>query len=94
MIARKLVVKGKVQGVFYRASAREKAEGLGLFGWVKNRADGAVEIWVEGEDRFVQEMTEWCRLGPARARVEEVEIKVVEPEGYLDFKVIRELGIN
>jgi len=89
MIARQIIVKGKVQGVFYRAAAREKADVLGLFGWVKNRADGTVEIWVEGEDRFVQEMTEWCRQGPARARVEEVEIKVVEPADYLDFKVIR-----
>lgn len=89
MIAREIIVKGKVQGVFYRASAREKAEELGLFGWVKNRADGTVEIWLEGEDRIVQEMTEWCRQGPARARVEEVEIKVVEPADYLDFKVIR-----
>ena len=85
MIAREIIVKGKVQGVFYRASAKEKAEALGLFGWVKNRADGSVEIWVEGEDRMVQEMTEWCWQGPARARVEEVEVKVVEPGGLFGF---------
>ena len=89
MIAREIIVKGTVQGVFYRASAREKAEVLGLFGWVKNRADGAVEIWVEGEDRMVQEMTEWCWRGPARARVDDVAVKAVDPAGYLDFKVIR-----
>jgi acylphosphatase len=89
MIAREIIVKGKVQGVFYRASAREKADELGLFGWVRNRADGAVEIWVEGEDRMVQEMAEWCRQGPPRAMVEGIEIKVVELAGYMDFKVIR-----
>ncbi len=89
MIARAIIVKGKVQGVFYRASAREKADELGLFGWVKNRADGSVEVWVEGEEKIVLAMTEWCRQGPERARVEEVEIKVVEPADYLDFKVIR-----
>ncbi len=89
MIAREIIVKGKVQGVFYRASAREKADDLGLYGWVKNRADGSVEIWVEGEEQIVLEMTEWCRQGPARARVLEVDVKAVDPAGYLDFKVIR-----
>jgi len=89
MIAREIIVKGKVQGVFYRASAKEKADELGLFGWVKNSTNGAVEIWVEGEDRFVLEMAEWCRQGPARARGDDVEVKAVDPEGYLDFKVIR-----
>jgi acylphosphatase len=89
MIAREIIVKGKVQGVFYRASAKEKADELGLFGWVKNSTNGAVEIWVEGEDRFVLEMAEWCWQGPARARVDDVDVKVVDPAGYLDFKVIR-----
>ena len=89
MIAREIIVKGKVQGVFYRASAREKADDLGLYGWVKNRADGSVEICVEGEYRMVQEMTEWCWQGPARARVEAVDVKEVDPAGYLDFKINR-----
>jgi acylphosphatase len=89
MIAREIIIKGKVQGVFYRASAKEKADELGLNGWVKNRAEGSVEIWVEGADRYVLEMTEWCWQGPARARVDEVDVKVVEPDGYLEFKVIR-----
>ena len=89
MIAREIIVKGKVQGVFYRASAKEKADELGLNGWVKNRADGAVEIWVEGGDKLVLEMTEWCWRGPARARVDDVAVKAVDPAGYLDFKVIR-----
>ena len=78
-----------VQGVFYRASAKEKADELGLFGWVRNRNDGYVDIWVEGEDSLVQVMTEWCWQGPARARVDQVDVKAVDPEGYLDFKVIR-----
>ena len=89
MIAREIIVKGTVQGVFYRASAKEKADELGLLGWVNNRADGTVQIWVQGEDKLVLEMTEWCWQGPARARVEEVDVKVVEPADYLDFKVIR-----
>jgi len=89
MIAREIIVKGKVQGVFYRASAREKADEFGLYGWVKNRADGAVEIWVEGEEQIVLEMTEWCWQGPARARVVTVDVKAVDPAGFLDFKVIR-----
>jgi acylphosphatase len=89
MIAREIIVKGKVQGVFYRAWAKEKADELGLNGWVKNRADGSVEIWVEGEDIFVLEMADWCRKGPARARVDDVDVKAIDPAGYLDFKVIR-----
>jgi acylphosphatase len=89
MIAREIIVKGKVQGVFYRASAKENADLLGLKGWVKNQADGSVEIWVEGEDSSVLEMTEWCWQGPARAMVVYVDVKAVEPAGYFDFKVIR-----
>jgi acylphosphatase len=63
-------VTGRVQGVFFRASARQVGEGLGLQGWVRNRGDGAVEGHLQGDDTTVQAMLDWCREGPPHAAVE------------------------
>jgi len=68
-----VVVRGRVQGVFYRASTQEKAIELGLTGWVKNRADGAVEVVAEGDREELNELVEWCRVGPKHAYVTDVE---------------------
>lgn len=69
-----VVIRGRVQGVFYRQSTREMAVGLGLTGWVRNQPDGSVAAVFEGERRTVQEAIDWCRQGPPAARVSDVEI--------------------
>ncbi|MBR9860684.1 acylphosphatase [bacterium] len=75
MISRKLTISGKVQGVYYRASAVQKAKMLGLEGYVKNEEDGSVSLGMKGEEAAVKEMTSWCKKGPALARVKEVKIE-------------------
>jgi acylphosphatase len=66
-------VSGEVQGVFFRDSARRRAEELGLSGWVRNLPDGRVEALFEGPSREVREMVRWCEGGPPHARVESVD---------------------
>lgn len=69
-----IFVSGKVQGVFFRSGARDKALELALTGWVRNLADGRVEAVFEGEEEGIEKIVEWCRKGPAYARVEDVEV--------------------
>jgi acylphosphatase len=76
----KVVVSGKVQGVFFRDSTREKAESLALVGWVRNLPDGRVEAVFEGSPENVREMLEWCETGPPHAEVESVETTPETPE--------------
>jgi acylphosphatase len=75
------VVRGRVQGVFYRASTAACAAELGLVGWVRNRPDGAVELEAEGPGTQVERLLAWCRVGPPAARVEAVDVEVLEPTG-------------
>ncbi len=77
-------ISGKVQGVFFRDSTREKAEGLGLAGWVTNRPDGRVEALFEGPSDRVREMVEWCEHGPSQASVENVAADFEEARGDLE----------
>lgn len=72
-------ISGKVQGVFFRSSARDKAGEFGLTGWVRNLDDGRVEAVFEGEKEIVEKMVKWCGKGPEFARVEDVE---AIPEQY------------
>ena len=82
-------VSGQVQGVFFRESARERAERLGLAGWVKNLPDGRVEALFEGEPEKVREMIRWCEEGPPHATVEEVDAEFEAPEkDLLGFEVL------
>jgi acylphosphatase len=80
-------VRGRVQGVFFRAEARARAESLGVAGWVRNAEDGSVEAVFEGADERVESLVDWCRRGPAGAQVEEVETVDEEPAGELGFRV-------
>jgi acylphosphatase len=89
MIARKLVVKGKVQGVNFRHYTRQEAVRLGLSGTVRNLANGDVEVWVEGDEAAVNGLVEWCGRGPMLARVNSVSISEVEPAGYSVFTIAR-----
>ncbi len=78
---------GRVQGVFFRAEARARAESLGLGGWVRNAPDGTLEAVFEGDRQRVDSMVEWCRHGPSGARVEELEVTTEEPAGEAGFQV-------
>jgi acylphosphatase len=76
-------VSGQVQGVFFRDSTREKAEQLGLAGWVRNLPDGRVEALFEGPSKSVREMVRWCEEGPSYAEVEGVDTKFEASQGDL-----------
>jgi len=81
-------ISGKVQGVFYRSSTCDEATGLGLEGWVKNLPDGRVELFAQGPAELVDRLLEWCKVGPPAARVDNIELEVVEPkEEYTSFEV-------
>ena len=84
-----LLIKGKVQGVFYRATAKEEAERLGVTGWVRNTKEGCVEAVVSGTAEAVEQFIKWCRQGPPRAFVTDVEITETAEENFSEFKVIR-----
>lgn len=71
-------VHGKVQGVFFRASTQEKAQELGLTGFVKNEKDGTVYIEAEGEPEALKQLEQWTHDGPSRARVEKVDVKEID----------------
>ena len=87
MIARRVIVHGRVQGVFFRDSTRRQAEQRGVAGWVTNRDDGAVEAHFEGDDDAVEALVAWARKGPSRAEVERADVSDAEPEGLSGFAV-------
>jgi acylphosphatase len=72
MIARQLVIRGRVQGVGYRMAMTETAIASGVNGWVRNRRDGTVEALVQGDDAAVERVLAWCRRGPPGAKVTEI----------------------
>ena len=82
-----VVVTGRVQGVWFRDTCRDMAKAAGVGGYVRNRADGAVEAEFEGPEAAVERMIVWCRIGPARAHVDGVEIERVDPVGTPTFRV-------
>ena len=82
-----LIVKGKVQGVFYRANAKDKAEELGVAGWVQNTEDGNVEIVATATQPALDAFINWCREGPRRAQVTDVTINKVEEKQFNSFTI-------
>jgi acylphosphatase len=82
-----VVVTGRVQGVFFRASCAEQAERLGVTGWVANRPDGSVAGHFEGDPLAVKGLLDWCASGPPRAEVADVRVDEVTPEGHQHFEV-------
>jgi acylphosphatase len=80
----RLIVKGRVQGVWFRDSTRQKANELGVYGWVKNRLDGNVEVVAEGDEQDVFTLTAWCHEGPPNAMVTGVDQKQDEYLGEFD----------
>jgi acylphosphatase len=84
-----VTVKGKVQGVFFRQSTREKAKALGIAGTVANLPDGSVHIIATGSTEQLDELTAWTKTGPPKATVAAVEIADVPLRDFADFKIIR-----
>jgi acylphosphatase len=85
----RLVVSGLVQGVFYRQSTADEARRLGLRGWVRNLADGRVEVEAEGERAALEALLAFCRRGPPAARVAGVEVGWSEPRGDMGPFAVR-----
>lgn len=81
------LVSGRVQGVYFRATTRERALRFGLTGWVRNRSDGAVEVLACGDEANVAELEAWLRRGPAHARVVSVEREPADPEVCRGFEI-------
>jgi len=82
-----ITVSGRVQNVAFRYHTRQMAEIMGVCGYVKNKFDGSVFIEVEGEEEKVNDFTSWCRQGPPRATVDDIEIESGEIQNYTEFKV-------
>jgi acylphosphatase len=87
VIRRRLIVHGRVQGVWFRGATERQARALGVSGWVRNRPDGTVEAVFEGEAGAVARAVAYCRQGPPGARVERVEAFDETPEGLRGFDV-------
>lgn len=84
----KVIIEGMVQGVFYRASTRDRAQMLGLNGWVKNMPDRTVHALFQGSPDTIDQMIEWCWQGSPASRVDHVHTEQQEPEkDFIDFKV-------
>lgn len=86
-VRKRVVVHGRVQGVFFRDSTRERADAHGVAGWVSNRPDGAVEAVLEGPAEAVERVLRFCRTGPPRAQVEHVDVSDEAPEGLSEFEI-------
>jgi acylphosphatase len=87
MIRRRVLVRGRVQGVWFRDSCRAAAQGAGVGGWVRNLHDGRVEAAFEGDPDAVDEMVEWCRQGPPSAVVVDIDVIDESPEGDTTFRI-------
>ncbi|HEY1318168.1 MAG TPA: acylphosphatase [Gaiella sp.] len=87
-VRRRVVVHGRVQGVWFRESARRHAERHGVAGWVRNRDDGTVEAELEGSAEDVDLVARWFELGPPDARVDRVDVSEVPPSGDRRFAVL------
>lgn len=86
-VRRRVVVRGHVQGVFFRDSTRQRAAARGVAGWVRNNPDGSLEAVFEGEPEAVERLVDYCREGPRGARVTGVEVSEEEPEELSGFAV-------
>jgi len=85
----RIFIYGIVQGVFFRAFAKEQADNLGLTGYVKNLDDGRVEIVVEGYENDVNRMIDACKKGPLGSRIRDIEIEKMSHQGFDSFRIVR-----
>ncbi len=84
-----LIISGKVQGVFFRVSAKRKAQGLNLTGWVKNTTEGTVEIRVSGEPDALEQFVTWCNHGPENAYIADVKVNNTVYQTFDTFEILR-----
>lgn len=84
-----LTVTGTVQGVSYRAACADRARALGVTGYVENLDDGSVHVVAEGDPDAVEALIDWCHDGPTAARVDDVEVRDIAPEGHRSFDIRR-----
>jgi acylphosphatase len=87
MLRRRVIVRGRVQGVWFRGATQAEARAAGVAGWVRNRPDGSVEAVFEGSPAEVAHLLTFCRRGPPAARVERVEEFEEDPEGLAGFSI-------
>jgi acylphosphatase len=87
VIRRRVIVHGQVQGVFFRETARRRAQTAGVTGWVANRPDGTVEGVFEGDRDAVERLVDFCREGPRGAHVDWMDVVAEEPEGVTGFEI-------
>ncbi|HET7387327.1 MAG TPA: acylphosphatase [Nocardioidaceae bacterium] len=87
-VAKDVIVRGRVQGVFFRDSTRRRAEAAGLSGWVRNEPDGTVRARLEGGEQAVAAVVEWMRSGPSQAHVAELDVTDVPATGLTGFEVV------
>ena len=85
----RLIIKGKVQGVFFRATAKDIADDLGIKGWIKNLPDRNVEIRATAYEESLQKLLAWCKQGPPKAKVEAVIVEDLDLQAFNDFRIIR-----
>jgi acylphosphatase len=85
----RLTIKGKVQGVFYRATAKDIADELGIKGWVRNLPDRNVEITATATEDILQKYIDWCKQGPPKARVDDVIVEELSTAEFNGFRIIR-----
>ena len=84
-----LIISGRVQGVFYRASCKEIAQSLSLTGWVRNLPTSQVEVLVQGEKEQIEKLINWCKKGPPSAKVSSVDIQWGEvKENFKGFSIL------
>ncbi len=86
-VRRRVVVRGRVQGVFFRDSVRQRAQARQVTGWAANRPDGTVEAVFEGDPEAVSRLVDYVHIGPPQANVEHVEVSEEPPEGLQGFRV-------
>lgn len=89
MTSVKIFIYGKVQGVAFRYHIKELANTLGVSGWVRNRVDGSVELFLQGEIHLVNQLIDWCHKGPAEALVGKIDISHSSAESDLSGFVVR-----
>jgi acylphosphatase len=87
VVRRRLTVHGRVQGVFFRDSTRERANAHGVGGWARNMPDGSVEVVLEGEPEAVERVVRFLETGPPHADVERIDVREEDPEGLSGFSI-------
>jgi len=85
----KIIVSGRVQGVFYRASTKAVADQIGIKGIIKNLPDGTVYVEAEGNESLMEDFVDWCKYGPDDARVDDISIEEIELKNYRNFNVLK-----